>query len=218
MHDSDRRKFLELPPASAAAAALGAGARLDAAGARADARLQARDGAKLRMLRSCASCSPTRKCAAPTPRTSPRRPASRCASTSSAGRTCTRRPRWRPTSAPAPTSSSAGSTTPHLYPDKLVDLTDVADYLGKKYGGWYDVRKKYGKRARHDSGSAMPLGASSATPSVYRESHVKAAGFDSFPKDTAGFLKLCQALKAKASRPASRSATRWATATTGRTG
>ena len=32
---------------------------------------------------------------------------------------------------------------------------------------------------------------------VYRESHVKAAGFDAFPKDTDGFLKLCKALKAK---------------------
>ena len=32
---------------------------------------------------------------------------------------------------------------------------------------------------------------------VYRESQVKAAGFDSFPKDTDGFLKLCKALKDK---------------------
>jgi multiple sugar transport system substrate-binding protein len=32
---------------------------------------------------------------------------------------------------------------------------------------------------------------------VYRESAVKAAGFDTFPGDLPGFLKLCQALKAK---------------------
>ena len=25
---------------------------------------------------------------------------------------------------------------PHLYSDKLVDLTELAEYLGKKYGGW----------------------------------------------------------------------------------
>ena len=25
---------------------------------------------------------------------------------------------------------------PHLYADKLVDLTDLAEYLGAKYGGW----------------------------------------------------------------------------------
>ena len=27
----------------------------------------------------------------------------------------------------------------NLYPDKLLDVTDVAEYLGKKYGGWYPV-------------------------------------------------------------------------------
>ena len=28
---------------------------------------------------------------------------------------------------------------PHQYPDKLHDLTPLANYLGAKYGGWYDV-------------------------------------------------------------------------------
>jgi multiple sugar transport system substrate-binding protein len=32
---------------------------------------------------------------------------------------------------------------------------------------------------------------------VYRESQVKAAGFDAFPKDTDGFLKLFKAMKDK---------------------
>jgi multiple sugar transport system substrate-binding protein len=31
----------------------------------------------------------------------------------------------------------------NLYPDKLVDMTDVADYLGKKYGGWYPACEAY---------------------------------------------------------------------------
>src|SRR5256884_3324948 len=31
----------------------------------------------------------------------------------------------------------------HQYPDKLVDVSDVANYLGNKYGGWYDVGKAY---------------------------------------------------------------------------
>ena len=26
---------------------------------------------------------------------------------------------------------------PHLFPAKVVDVTDVANYLGKKYGGWF---------------------------------------------------------------------------------
>ena len=28
------------------------------------------------------------------------------------------------------------SDAPHIYVDKLIELTDVADYLGKRYGGW----------------------------------------------------------------------------------
>mgnify|MGYP003694102337 CR=1 FL=1 len=34
----------------------------------------------------------------------------------------------------------------HQYPDKLVDVTDIAEYLDKKYGGWYDVCRKFGMR------------------------------------------------------------------------
>ena len=83
---------------------------------------------------------------------------------------------------------------PHQYPDKLVDVSDVANYLGGKYGGWYPVCQKYG--TRNGKWIALPLGVI-GNALVYRESQVKAAGFDSIPKDTAGFLKLCQALKAK---------------------
>ncbi|MDB5822846.1 MAG: transporter substrate-binding protein [Herminiimonas sp.] len=83
----------------------------------------------------------------------------------------------------------------HLYPDKLVDLTDLATYLGNKYGGWYDSAKAYGMVDKK-KWNAIPMGAAGSCM-VYRESHMKAAGFDTFPKDTAGFLKLCQGLKAK---------------------
>ena len=31
----------------------------------------------------------------------------------------------------------------NLYPEKLVDVTDVCNYLGKKYGGWYPVCDPY---------------------------------------------------------------------------
>jgi multiple sugar transport system substrate-binding protein len=87
---------------------------------------------------------------------------------------------------------------PHQYPDKLIDLTDLAGYLGTKYGGWYDVCKKYG--TRDNKWIAITLGVI-GNAIVYRESHVKAAGFDGIPKDTAGFLKLCQAMKAKGTPP-----------------
>ena len=83
---------------------------------------------------------------------------------------------------------------PNLYPEKLVDVTDLANYLGGKYGGWYDVCEKYLKRG--NKWIALPLGCA-GNAMVYRESHVKAAGFSTFPRDTAGFLELCKAMKAK---------------------
>ena len=46
------------------------------------------------------------------------------------------------------------SDAPHIYVDKLIELTDVADYLGKKYGGWLNLAKAYGKRPRAMPGSA----------------------------------------------------------------
>jgi multiple sugar transport system substrate-binding protein len=83
---------------------------------------------------------------------------------------------------------------PHQYPDKLVDVSDLANYLGNKYGGWYDVCRNYG--TRNGQWIALPLGVI-GNALVYRESHIKAAGFDSIPRDSAGFLKLCQSLQAK---------------------
>lgn len=83
---------------------------------------------------------------------------------------------------------------PHQYPDKLVPLTDLAEYLGRKYGGWYDVAREYGMRGKDWIG--LPLGAAGAC-FVHRESHMKAAGFSTFPKDTGGFLELCRAMKGK---------------------
>ena len=75
-------------------------------------------------------------------------------------------------------------------------MTDLAEYLGKKYGGWYPAVRGLPAGPTARSGSALPLGAAGAMM-VYRESMLKAAGFDAFPKDTDGFLKMCQALKAK---------------------
>lgn len=82
----------------------------------------------------------------------------------------------------------------HQYPDKLVDMTELANYLGGKYGGWYDGVKGYASRG--DQFIAMPLTAI-GNAICYRDSHMKAAGFSEFPKDTDGFLELCKGLKAK---------------------
>ena len=83
----------------------------------------------------------------------------------------------------------------NLYPEKLLDVTDLCEYLGKKYGGWYPAGEAYlkpdGKRW-----IGVPLGCAGAMM-VYRESMIKAAGFDTFPKDTDGFLRMFKALKDK---------------------
>jgi len=92
------------------------------------------------------------------------------------------------------------SDAPHIYVDKLVELTDIADYLGKRYGGWLFLAEKYGKRYKSNSWIGLPFGASGG-PLVYRKSMVHAAGFSRVPDDHAGFLDLCQKLQ-KAGKPA----------------
>ncbi len=83
----------------------------------------------------------------------------------------------------------------NLYPDKLLDVTDLAEYLGKKYGGWYPAVEAY---LKPDGKKWIGLGLGAAgSYMVYRQSHVKAAGFDTFPKDTTAFLAMMKALKDK---------------------
>ena len=82
----------------------------------------------------------------------------------------------------------------HQYPEKLVDLTDVGEYLDKKYGGWYDVCRTFGMR--DGKWISIPLGAAGARI-VYRVSALKEVGYDAWPGDFDGMLKLTQALAAK---------------------
>jgi multiple sugar transport system substrate-binding protein len=82
----------------------------------------------------------------------------------------------------------------HQYPEKLVDVTDICDYLGGKYGGWYDVCAAY---CTHEGKwIAVPMGAA-GTKVVYRQSATRSAGFDEFPTDLPGFLNLCRGMKDK---------------------
>ncbi|MGV7212864.1 ABC transporter substrate-binding protein [Bradyrhizobium sp. UFLA05-112] len=92
------------------------------------------------------------------------------------------------------------SDAPHIYVDKLIELSDVAEYLGKRYGGWLFLAEKYGKRAKSNNWIGLPFGATGG-PLVYRKSIIQAAGFDKVPDDHAGFLDLCQKLH-KAGKPA----------------
>ena len=90
--------------------------------------------------------------------------------------------------------------SPHIYADKVLELSDIAEYLGKKYGGWMFLGEKYGKKAKTNNWIGLPMGGSGG-PLVYRKSAVKEAGYDKIPNDHAGFLKLCQDLK-KINKPA----------------
>lgn len=83
---------------------------------------------------------------------------------------------------------------PHLYKDKLLDLSDIAGYLGQKYGGWWPLAERYGTDPDTGAWIAMPVGASGGRI-VYRKSQLDAAGFsDGVPRDSAGFLEMAKAL------------------------
>ncbi len=82
---------------------------------------------------------------------------------------------------------------PQLFPAKCLEVTDVADYLGKKYGGWVPAAQAYGQF--QNKWIAIPV-AFNCGMLNYRISAMNKAGFKEFPKDTGGFLELCKALKA----------------------
>ncbi|MGH6680750.1 MAG: ABC transporter substrate-binding protein, partial [Bradyrhizobium sp.] len=88
------------------------------------------------------------------------------------------------------------SADPQIYSNKLVELTDLAEYLGAKYGGWFPLAVLYGSKwgTGGKEWIAIPMGGSTG-PAVYRESWVKDAGFEAIPNDLNQFLTLCQKLK-----------------------
>jgi len=87
----------------------------------------------------------------------------------------------------------------HLqYAGQLHDVSDLVEYLGQKYGGWYDICRSYGM---YDGRwIALPTGAGGGAW-VCRKSMLAAAGFDALPQDFGGLLKLCQQLKARGTPP-----------------
>ena len=80
---------------------------------------------------------------------------------------------------------------PHLFPRKCLDVTDVADYLGKKYGGWVPSAITYGKGTgnRWIDIPVCYLG----NIINYRTSSLKKAGFSKFPATTDEFLEYAKA-------------------------
>jgi multiple sugar transport system substrate-binding protein len=85
-------------------------------------------------------------------------------------------------------------SAPQIYAAKLVDMSDLANYLGAKYGGWFNLAELYGQKWGTKQWISLPMGGSTG-PSVYRVSWLKEAGYDTIPNDTQGFLDMCQKLK-----------------------
>src|SRR4030095_2452980 len=83
-------------------------------------------------------------------------------------------------------------TLPQLFPTKVLKMNDVADYLGKKYGGWTDAAEVTVKQGNKWLG--IPV-ATIGGYLNYRKSSFEKAGFKEMPKDLPGFLELCKALK-----------------------
>jgi multiple sugar transport system substrate-binding protein len=83
---------------------------------------------------------------------------------------------------------------PHLFPQKCLDVSDVADYLGKKYGGWVDSAAKYGKSG--DKWIAIPICYTGSLIN-WRVEASKKAGFSTFPDKTDAFLEYAKAMKAQ---------------------
>jgi multiple sugar transport system substrate-binding protein len=82
---------------------------------------------------------------------------------------------------------------PHLFPQKCLDVTDVADYLGAKYGGWAPSAVSYGK----GSGTKwidIPVCYTGGLLN-YRISSLKKVGFSKFPATTDEFLEYAKATK-----------------------
>jgi multiple sugar transport system substrate-binding protein len=84
---------------------------------------------------------------------------------------------------------------PHIYTEKLVELTDVAEYLGRKYGGWMFVGEKLGKKHGTNNWIGLPFGGT-AGPLVWRRSIVESIGYQAPPTDLPGFLEMFKKLKA----------------------
>lgn len=83
---------------------------------------------------------------------------------------------------------------PQIYATKLVSVSDLASYLGAKYGGWFQLAQLYGTKWNTKDWLSIPMGGSTG-PTVYRTSWLKEAGYDKVPDDLGQFLTMAQKLK-----------------------
>jgi multiple sugar transport system substrate-binding protein len=83
---------------------------------------------------------------------------------------------------------------PQIYASKVLDVTDLASYLGQKYGGWYQLAETYGKQWGKSNWLSIPFGGSSG-PFVYRKSWLNEAGYQKVPDDLNQFLTMAEKLQ-----------------------
>lgn len=84
-------------------------------------------------------------------------------------------------------------SSPQIYHEKLLRVDELADYLGKKYGGWLELSNTYCRHGKSKDWLAIPMGGS-GTAAPYRVSWLKEAGFSRIPDDHAGFLDMAAKL------------------------
>ena len=89
---------------------------------------------------------------------------------------------------------------PHLYADKILDMTEVAEYLGKKYGGWGPLPERFGKQFGTNKWLSIPMGCGGGAM-VYRKSWVNEVGYSAIPNELDRFLDLCRKMQ-KSGHPA----------------
>ncbi len=87
---------------------------------------------------------------------------------------------------------------PHLFPQKCLDVSDVAEYLGNRYGGWVASAIPYGK-GKGDKWIDLPI-CWVGNVMNYRKSSLKQAGLSQVPATTDEFMEYAKATK-KNSRP-----------------
>ena len=58
------------------------------------------------------------------------------------------------------------SSDPFVYTTKIADMSDLANYLGAKYGGWYDLAVLYGTKWKTKEWISIPWVAAPVPPST----------------------------------------------------
>jgi multiple sugar transport system substrate-binding protein len=83
---------------------------------------------------------------------------------------------------------------PQLYADSLVDVSDLAEELGKAGGGYYDICRQVGMVGNKWIGVPFTCGGGLV---AYRKSWLAEAGADTFPENWDKFREVGRKLKAK---------------------